>query len=317
MVPEAEFRSYYDRPVVKAAPWKVDIPAYLFLGGLAGGSSLLAAGADLTGRSRLRRTSRVTALGAVSAGLAALVHDLGRPARFHHMLRMAKPTSPMSMGTWLLTGYAPLAALAAAGEAGRHLPGSSAQWDRAARPAGLAAAALAPAVAAYTAVLLSHTAIPTWHGARRGLPFVFVGSAAAAAGGAALVSTPLDEAAPARRLAVGGAVVELVATRRLEATMGLLAEPFGQGPAGRYQRAARALGVLGAGAAVLGCRHRAGSVAAGAALVAGSWCTRAAVFHAGQQSAEDPRYTVVPQRQRLDERRAARAGAGAGPEPHG
>ncbi|HWH34191.1 MAG TPA: NrfD/PsrC family molybdoenzyme membrane anchor subunit, partial [Acidimicrobiales bacterium] len=253
---------------------------------------------------------------AVSAGLAALVHDLGRPARFHHMLRMAKPTSPMSMGTWLLTGYAPLAALAAAGEAGRHLPGGT-RWNRAARPAGLAAAAVAPAVAAYTAVLLSHTAIPTWHGARRGLPFVFVGSAAAAAGGAALVSTPLDEAAPARRLAVGGAVVELVATRRLEATMGLLAEPFGQGPAGRYQRAARVLGVLGAGAAVLGCRHRAGSVVAGAALVAGSWCTRAAVFHAGQQSAEDPRYTVVPQRQRLDERRAARAGAGAGPEPHG
>ena len=50
MVPEATFTSYYGRPVVKPSPWENDIPAYLFLGGLAAGSSLLAAGADVTGR---------------------------------------------------------------------------------------------------------------------------------------------------------------------------------------------------------------------------------------------------------------------------
>ena len=55
MVPPAEFTSYYGRPVVKASPWEADIPFYLFLGGVAGGSSLLAAGADLTGRPALRR----------------------------------------------------------------------------------------------------------------------------------------------------------------------------------------------------------------------------------------------------------------------
>ncbi len=52
VVPDVEFTSYYGRPVVKPSPWEKDIPAYLFLGGLAGGSSLLAAGADLTGRLR-------------------------------------------------------------------------------------------------------------------------------------------------------------------------------------------------------------------------------------------------------------------------
>ena len=56
MVPEATFTSYYGRAIVKPSPWEADIPAYLFAGGLAAGSSLLAAGADLTGRAALRRS---------------------------------------------------------------------------------------------------------------------------------------------------------------------------------------------------------------------------------------------------------------------
>ncbi len=62
MVPPATFTSYYGRPVVKASPWKNDIPAYFFLGGLASASSLLAAGADITNRPALRRVSRIGAL---------------------------------------------------------------------------------------------------------------------------------------------------------------------------------------------------------------------------------------------------------------
>ena len=34
MVPEADFSSYYGRPVVKPAPWEHDIAYYLFTGGL-------------------------------------------------------------------------------------------------------------------------------------------------------------------------------------------------------------------------------------------------------------------------------------------
>ncbi len=122
MVPKVSFRSYYGRPVVKPSPWKMDIPAYLFLGGRAGGSSLLAAGSDLTGRLGLRRTARVTALAAIGISFGALVHDLGRPARFHHLLRVAKVTSPMSVGTWILSVYGPLVRLAAVSEMAEHLP---------------------------------------------------------------------------------------------------------------------------------------------------------------------------------------------------
>ena len=103
MVPEAEFSSYYGRPIVKPAPWEHDIAAYLFSGGLAAGSSLLAAGADLTDRPALRRVSRLGALGAWGFSMAALVHDLGRPERFLNMLRTEKLTSPMSVGTWILS----------------------------------------------------------------------------------------------------------------------------------------------------------------------------------------------------------------------
>ena len=45
---------------------------------------------------------------------------------------------------------------------------------------------------------------------------------------------------------------------------------------------------------------RAVAVVSGAALMAGSACTRFGVFEAGQESARDPKYTVVPQRERLD-----------------
>jgi len=294
MVPDAEFTSYYGRPVVKASPWQTDIPAYLFLGGLAGGSSLLAAGADLSYRPGLRRSARATALGAVTLSAAALVHDLGRPERFHHMLRVAKPTSPMSVGTWILTAYGPMAGFAAITELGP-LRGLG-------RVAGMAAAALGPALASYTAVLLSDTATPSWHDARRQLPFVFVGSAAAAAGGMGILAAPLAESGPARRMALGGAALELAMTERMRQSMGLSAEPLQAGRAGKYQRAARTFTAGGAVLAAVSGRNRIASMAAGAALLAGSVCTRFGIFHAGQQSAQDPRYTVVPQRERLDAR---------------
>ena len=116
MVPPAEFRSYYGRQILKTPAWEDKIAYYFFAGGLSGGCALLAAGADLTGRPALRRGSRVGGLAALAAGAYFLVADLGRPERFHHMLRVAKPTSPMSMGTWLLTAYGPALGLAAASE---------------------------------------------------------------------------------------------------------------------------------------------------------------------------------------------------------
>lgn len=301
MVPEAEFRSYYGRPVVKKPVWRWDIPAYFLTGGLMAGSSLLAAGADLTANHRLRRASRLAAAANLAASTWFLVHDLGRPGRFHNMLRVVRPTSPMSLGSWLLAAYGPPAALAATSEV-------TGVWPRMGRAAGMAAAALAPAVASYTAVLTSDTAIPSWHDAYPHLPFVFVGSAGAAAGGLAMALLPPAHTSPARRLAVLGASLELAADERMGRNLGLTGEPYRQGTAGRLHRWAR--GLTGGGAVVgatLARRSRLAAVASGLALVAGSACTRFSVFHAGVQSANDPKYTVVPQRERVDSGNAVRA----------
>jgi hypothetical protein len=309
MVPEATFSSYYGRPIVKPAPWENDIPAYLFTGGLAAGSSLLAAGADLTGRPVLRRSGRLGALAALGFSMVALVHDLGKPSRFLNMLRTAKLTSPMSVGTWILSLYGPFAGAAAAAEVVDLLPAGARRGplgllSAVGRPAGVVAGLTAPPVAAYTAVLLSDTATPSWHAAYKELPFVFVSSAAAASGGLAMVTSPVAETGPARRFAVAGAVAELVMEQRMERSMGITAEPLHEGKAGRLMRASRALTIGGAVGSLLAGRSRTLAVLSGAALMAGSACTRFGVFEAGQASARDPKYTVVPQRERMTQRQS-------------
>lgn len=303
MVPPAEFRSYYGRPVVRPPVWRHDIAAYLFTGGLAAGSALLAAAGDLTGRPGTRRAGRLAALGALGASTYFLVNDLGRPERLHHMLRVAKPTSPMSVGVWVLAAFGPAAGLAAASELAPHLRSRPAHrtLKAAGRGAGLAAAALAPALGTYTAVLLADTATPSWHEAYPELPFVFAGSALASGAAVGLIGAPLDETGPARRLAVAGAALELAGSRRIEHRLGLLSEPYREGRAGRLLRTGRVLTAAGVAGALLGRRSKVISVLSGAALLAASVATRFGIFDGGVESAKDPKYTVVPQRDRLDQ----------------
>jgi Polysulphide reductase, NrfD len=304
MVPPAEFASYYGQPVLNPPVWRSpEVPGYLFLGGLAGGSSLLAAGAQLTGRPGLARVTKAGAAGAVGLSLAALVRDLGRPARFLNMLRVFKPTSPMSVGSWLLAAYAPAAGTAAACALTGRLP-------RVGATATTGAALLAPGLAAYTAALISDTAVPAWHEGHREMPFVFTGSAAMAAGGFGLLAAPLGESQPARALALFGVGTEAIAFERMTRRAGLAAETYRSGRGGAYIRAGQALSLLGVAGALAGRAAAAGggrrgrviSALAGGSLLAASAATRWGIFHAGLASARDPRYTVVPQRERLRSR---------------
>jgi hypothetical protein len=295
MVPDADFASYYGRPVLKDTVWGPAIPSYLFLGGLAGASSVLAAGAQLTGHRPLARAAKAGAAGAISLSLGALLYDLGRPTRFLNMLRVFKVTSPMSVGTWMVSAYTPLACAAAAAAVTGKLP-------RVGLAATVTAGLLGPGVAAYTSVLVGDTATPAWHDAHRELPYVFVGSAAAAAGGLGLLSVTPAAAGPALRLAIVGATAELTAERLLDRRLGLTAEPYRTGRSGSLMRASQVLTAGGAVAALLGRRNRAVSALAGAALLAGSAVGRFGVFAAGRASVRDPKYTVAPQRERLGPR---------------
>lgn len=301
-VPPAQFRSYYGQPVLKQPAWKApDVPLYLFLGGLAGASSAMAALAQLTGRDWLARAGRLAAGAGVVLGTGALIHDLGRPERFLHMLRVFKPTSPLNLGSWLLSCYGTLAGAAAASEVTGLLPGP-------ARLARAGAALLGPPMMTYTAVLVADTAVPAWHEAYRELPFVFAGGALMSGAGVGLLAAPPAQAGPARAVAVAGAVLEGAAERRITARRGLAARPYHRGRAGAWMRAGQVLAAAGSLAALSGRRSRLVSGLAGGALLAAALCTRFGVFEAGRASAADPVYTVVPQRERL----ARRAGPAAG-----
>lgn len=265
---------YYGRPVLKEPVWRPEVALYFFFGGLAGMSAVLAFAARLTGRRGLARRAIFGSVAGVSVCPPLLILDLGRPERFLNMLRVLKPTSPMSIGSWILVAFGAAISTAGASEA-----------TGIARPLGRAAEALAALLglplAVYTGVLLADTSIPAWHEARRHLPFVFGGSAAASAGAAAAILTPAAEAGPARRLAVLGCVIELVAAFGMERRLGALGRHY----RGHSGQAAKLLTGSGGMLMALGGRRRPLAAAAGAAILAGSLCERFAVLAAGPRSA--------------------------------
>jgi formate-dependent nitrite reductase membrane component NrfD len=297
-VAPAEPRSYYGEPVIAKPVWTPEIPTYFFVGGLTGASAPLTLIASLRGNDVLARRAAAIALAGSIASPALLISDLGRPERFLNMLRMLKVTSPMSVGSWILSAFGPAAALSA----GRELLGL---WPRGGRAAQVAATLLGPALSTYTGALIAQTAVPAWHEARRELPFLFAAGSLASAGSLALLVTPSEHAAPARRMALAGAIGELLAVRAMERRLGDLNAAYRRGAVGALARASKLL--TGAGAAAVAARHGPAALAAagGAAILAGALLERWTVFRAGFAAAEDPRFVTGPQRERLRARAAA------------
>jgi Polysulfide reductase len=285
--------SYYGRPILKEPVWKAEIPWYLFTGGLGGASALLSAFARVRGYEQLAKRSIYVGAAADAVSPLLLISDLGRPERFLNMLRVFKVTSPMSIGSWILG----VSSAASSASAFLNFIGRLRRTSDLAR--GVAAMSGAP-LAVYTGTLFADTAIPVWHEARHDLPFLFGSSAAASAGAAATVIVPPAEAGPARRLAIGGALIENAIMLAMERRLGLVGEPYHQGEAGRYAKLAKASTLAGAGVlALAGRKSRIAAITGGAFVLAGESALRWSVFKAGFQSARDPKYTVVPQRERV------------------
>jgi formate-dependent nitrite reductase membrane component NrfD len=290
MVPRERPRSYYGLPIVKRPAWGWEVPWYLFFGGTAGALAAVSVGARWTGARRLGIRARRLALAGAMVSPALLISDLGRPSRFLNMLRVFRPTSPMSMGSWTLAGFGTALGMAEAA-------------DTLGLPAPLAgtlegaAGILGPILANYTAVLLGDTAIPIWRGGRATLPFVFSGSSLSAAGAALCVCSPTEEAGVARRMVAAGTVLDQAAFMLMERQLGELAQPYSEGEAGALLKLHRGTAVAGAAILMtLGRRSRAASVLGGLLSLAASVALRQCVFRAGFQSAQDPKYTVDSQR---------------------
>ena len=308
-----QLSSYHGQPVLKQPVWSWEIPCYFYAGGLAGASAGLAYLSELRGNEVLARRAWAAALLGIGVSPALLASDLGRPARFINMLRMVKVTSPMSVGSWILSASGATTALAAASVWTGWFP----RAGRAARPA---AAALGLPLSTYTAALIANTAVPVWHEARVMLPFVFGSGAALSAGAAGVIATPPKHARPARRLALAGAVLEVGLNQAMMKRLGEHGEPYRQGAASRFGRIGEVTIAAGAGLlASRGGRDREAAIAAGVLLSAGALSIRWSVFKAGFQSAADPKYVVGPQRAAIDhgERRggARRDATVARPEP--
>ena len=121
-----------------------------------------------------------------------------------------------------------------------------------------------------------------------------------------MITTPVSETGPARRLAVLGVVGDLVAMKVMERRMDpVAAEPLHHGGPGRMLQWSERLAVAGGLGTLFGGHRRGVAVMSGFALMAASALTRFGVFEAGLESARDPRYTIEPQKRRLAARRAA------------
>jgi formate-dependent nitrite reductase membrane component NrfD len=293
-VSENEFQSYYGRPIVKEPTWTWEIPTYFFTGGLAGASAVLSSAARVAGNEKLARTALYIGAAADLVSPALLISDLGRPERFHHMLRVVKVTSPMNVGSWVLLVSGGASTTAAVLQlAGRLKPVRVA--------ASIVSALAGPPLATYTGVLVADTAVPVWHEGRHELPWIFGASAAASAGAAASMFVHPRDAGPARRLAVAGVLAEGALMQAMELRLGKVGEVYHQGDAAKFSWAAK--GLATAGAVLLAKRgrtSRGAAVAGGALVCAGELCLRWAVFKAGAQSARDPKYVVESQRQRIE-----------------
>jgi hypothetical protein len=100
-------------------------------------------------------------------------------------------------------------------------------------------------------------------------------------------------------LTIGGSIAVLALKEAMQRRLGFVGEVYEREEAGAFGRISKLCTAAGAGLLALhGKRSRAAAVAGGALVLGGELALRWSVFRAGFQSARDPRYVVIPQRER-------------------
>jgi len=290
--------SYYGQPAVKPSSYGALVWGYTYIAGLSGAAQVIASVADLGGRSahaRMIRNGRYFAVAGATIGAVLLVADLHTPQRWYNMLRIFRPTSAMSIGTGILSGFASFSGVAALAQffSRRHR-----RWPRrlasvAQLPAGLAGAGMT----FYAGALLAATSTPLWAIGPRLLSARFASSAMATAAAALSLaedkggSVALDRLA-ALSTAAGSALS--AAAHANEARHGLARVSDRSASTASEEALARHLGhtlplACYCVGALLPARRQELSRLAALGVLAGGLLMRATVFRAGNQSARDPR----------------------------
>ena len=290
--------SYYDGPMLKQPVWIWSIPAYFYVGGVAGVGATLGAAAQLIApqaMGSLVTKARWTATlgGALSAAL--LIHDLGRPERFLNMLRVFRVSSPMSMGSWILTAFSTAAGAAAV------LPYGSKLFRPLAGVFGVIAGVFGLGLSGYTGVLISQTAVPIWQQAYRTTPILFLASGtAAAASFLELFDLNHKEVETVEHFALMGKVVELCAAVVLETDakrVERVGRPLNEGISGILWQGAKILTIASALVSLTRGKSKSKRVVAGILGSLASMSLRFGIYYAGKASTRDPRASFEQQRQ--------------------
>lgn len=301
--------SYYGVPPIHKPHWKWLIISYFFLGGLSGGSYVVASFAELFGRGEHRdvtRVGRYLSLLTIIPCPILLTLDLGRPERFLHMLRVFKLRSPMSLGTWCLVGFSGFSALSAAVQAvhdGRLRGSAAALRSLPSRLVGTIGAALGFFLSGYTGVLLGATAVPVWAKNARLLGPLFLTSGIASACAAislvlALLPGRRSHSLERLRLAETFAgTSELALLGAMHLISGQLRAPLTQGPLAKLHLVGSiGLGVVGPVGVhllgrALGAPHRLVTIVAATMSLIGGYIVKYTIVMAGHASADDPAAT--------------------------
>ena len=311
---EHEAESYYDLPVIHRPHWKWSIILYFFVGGIAGAAYIIATVANIFGGregKRITRAGYYVSFAAMIPSPLLLIYDLGRPDRFHHMLRVVKLRSPMSLGVWTLLGFSLFSTLSALIQASRdNILRSPQSLQRVlvslpCRLTGALGSVPAAILSGYTGVLLAVTAVPLWTKSHLTMGPLFLASAMSNAAAAITLVLALSRGTKDTTLEN----LERLDSIALATEVGLLAlmrsrlgptidRPLSEGHTGKLLR----YGFKGLGVALpalvqirsgwLGKHPPRGVTAATSAFVlVGGFILRYVIVIAGRQSADDPQAT--------------------------
>jgi formate-dependent nitrite reductase membrane component NrfD len=310
--PQESRAGYYDLPVIHGPHWKWLIVGYFYFGGISGASAVVAALLRLSGGAsgmQLARIAQYVSFVSLLPCPLLLILDLGRPARFWHMLRAFRASSPMSMGTWGLTAFGVVSALSAGlqlleGRSSRRGARLTAAQHAAGNVLAVLGALSGVFVAGYTGVLLAATAVPLWSKRPALLGPLFLSSAMTSGTAAiSLVASAMErEEGDAQARLHGLETLSTIAEESLLVVwiiaLGATGKPITEGRLGAIVRH----GAVGAGMALpiaisavarhLPRRARRAAKLCGAALtLTGVFALRYAVVIGGRESADDPQAT--------------------------
>jgi formate-dependent nitrite reductase membrane component NrfD len=295
--------TYYGRPQLKPAPFnKVVVGTYIFLAGLSGAAAILAAVADRergSAAKRVARRGRYLSLLTMTIGPVLLIYDLHTPKRFYNMLRIAKSTSPMAIGTWNLMAFSAFAGASATAQFMSDRAPAFRWLNPVARACQLPAAVAGAGLSTYTASLLSATSTPSWAAAPEALAVRF-GASSMAAAGAALTLGERSEAMRNRLETITGAALAVEAVATLAAAKTHRDRDIAAMPSSPSRALERA-GAIGVGLALplglyamsrLAGGNKRVSTTASLAVLAGSLLLRISTLAVGAETAKNPNVSL-------------------------